>query len=212
VCVTYNSFSGVTKAVIFGCDEKRREAIKSRIDKAGDHVRHPMLIIGILIEMERECLSQRAGLVETKYITRHETFKSQAGFETKQYGSLEQLNNVFGIHRESRNVFREISAVKIQLNRMLAHIEELETGKLISDDPYSPATSPIQTPGSGKTLTGLIKSALAARRTKQVGKRIRDRLLEISAEYEVNLGTCDKVWNDLTLLIQIVCAISVRLT
>jgi hypothetical protein len=96
---------------------------------------------------------------------------------------------------------------------MLAHIDELETGQLlINDDGYSPAVSPVQTPGSGKTLVTPMETALAIQRTKQVGQRIRDRLLEISAEYEVNLETCDKVWNDLTLLIQIVCAILVSPT
>lgn len=46
--------SDFTTHVVFGCDEEMRESIAARIENSEEAFSHPLLMIGILAEIERE--------------------------------------------------------------------------------------------------------------------------------------------------------------
>lgn len=56
VSVTYIPHSEMTYAIVYGCNEAQITAIEKRVQSAGDNSRHPMLMIGIFAELERERL------------------------------------------------------------------------------------------------------------------------------------------------------------
>ncbi|EQB48786.1 protein kinase [Colletotrichum gloeosporioides Cg-14] len=51
--MTYFVQSKTTNAILFGCDDKIMNKVKWRLRNAGENVSHPLLLVGIFVELER---------------------------------------------------------------------------------------------------------------------------------------------------------------
>jgi ribosomal protein S15P/S13E len=185
---------GLTVAVIFGCNDQQMKNIMHRLQNSGDAVSHPLLIAGIFAELERERLLNRVeGLVD-QFLLRTESLCN----ETRSWRQIlncqgEKTSDLLQLYNDSRNLVKGLGAVKAQLSKMIDHIQELESfrGQNSHDE---------------KSENRMLKAERQRRRRiKKIGGRIRERLLEISEEYNRKIDDCKMVMEDLTVTTQMVC-------
>ena len=155
---------------------------------------HPLLIAGIFAELERERLLNRVeGLVD-RFLLRTEALCN----ETRSWRQIlncqgEKTSDLLQLYNDSRNLVKGLGAVKVQLSKMIDHIQELESFRG-------------QNPHDEKSENRMLKvERQRRRRIKQIGGRIRERLLEISEEYDRKIDDCRMVMEDLTVTTQMVC-------
>jgi hypothetical protein len=188
--------NGLTFAVIYGCNEQQTKNIIHRLQNSGDAVSYPLLIAGIFAELERERLLHRVeGLVD-RFLLRTEALCN----ETRSWRQIlncqgEKTSDLLQLYNDSRNMVKGLGAVKAQLSKMIDHIQELESfrGQNSHDEKFENRRSKVE------------RQRRRRRRMKQIGSRMRERLLEISEEYDRKIDDCRMVMEDLTVTTQMVC-------
>jgi len=186
--------NGLTFAVIYGCSDQQTKNIIHRLQNSGDAVSHPLLIAGIFAELERERLLNRVeGLVD-RFLLRTEALCN----ETRSWRQVlncqgEKTSDLLQLYNDSRNLVKGLGAVKAQLSKMIDHIQELESFRGYNSH-------------DEKSVTRMSKvERQRRRRIKHIGSRMRERLLEISEEYDRKIDDCRMVMEDLTVTTQMVC-------
>jgi hypothetical protein len=188
--------------LVFGCAENVAKDITGRIYNSEDAWAHPILIMGILAEIERERHMQ---LVEQKYI---HLLK-----RVRILSKSEEISSVSMMSRENYSVelWIEVSQLRIALEmwkeelcKMQAHTSELD--KIISPVPehsdnasYCPSDEKAEEPTMAPLSTKPWQ--LSARDT---GPRIRKRLAEIISEYDHKIRECKMVLDGMALSAQLV--------
>jgi hypothetical protein len=217
--------------MVFGCDEDTTENITARIENSEDAWVHPMLIFGILAELERErhaeVVRQRVfhllGLVYG--LSRYQSTPTDSEFRQEAY-SLDLWMSVSQL-RDG------LKALKAHLHNMIEHIDELEWKTLQGNDydlklPASPTTttSPMSPklkeledkPVSRQSSWGSTTETLASEeddgdmspsfawRVPAVlaGRRIKKRLREILSDYDQKIHECTMVLDGMSLSTQLV--------
>jgi hypothetical protein len=183
---------GLTVAVIYGCNDKQTKNIVRRLQNSGETVRYPLLIAGIFTELERERLLDSVEEVVDRFLLRTEAL----GSKTRSWGQMlncqgEKIGDLLQLYNDSRNLAKGLGDVKSQLLKLLEHIQELESFPRSSNH-------------CGGVANQVPEIDEQKRRIKQTGSRMRERLLEISEEYDRKIDDCKMVMEDLTVTTQLV--------
>ncbi|KAK4185069.1 hypothetical protein QBC35DRAFT_440184 [Podospora australis] len=177
--------TGFTAAVIFGCSDEVSEGIAARIENSEDAWTHPMLIMGIIAEIERERhmklvqehvfnLLQRVRNVSNAGIVSASSQLSKEDYSVNLWISVSQLST-------------SLKTWKKQLLRMEEHTGELERDLFGTDKTRTPSTKKDDW-------------KLSARKT---GRKIQKRLKEIVNEYEEKSQECSMVIDGMTVSAQL---------
>lgn len=191
---THLSETGLTVAIIYGCNEKQTKDVIHRIENSGEAVCYPLLIAGIFAELERDRLLDHVeGLVD-RFLLRTEAL----GSETRSWRQImncqgEKTSDLLQLYNDSRTLANGLGAVKAQLLKMVEHIQELES--FYGQDRHL------------RKCENLVPNIdeQVRRRIRQTGCRMRERLLEISEEYDRKIDDCKMVMEDLTVTTELVC-------
>jgi hypothetical protein len=217
--------SGFTAAVFFGCDETLRDDITGRMYSAENATSHPLLIMGILAEIEfkrhsilvRDQVFQLLGRIRALssqvQITTDSTMKKDH-YSVESWYKISQLRS-------------ELQTWKVQLAHMVEHIDQLEkevfteqsyssssTFKDVVPDSPSSDTTQVETDDLEEVDEKLIKQHDEHTSTTdevdwrqhglQTGRRIKSRLRVIMNEYDQKIRECTMVIDGLILATQMV--------
>lgn len=188
---TFHRNIGFTSAIIFGCDAEMREAIAARIENSEKSSAHPLLIMGILAEVERERHLALVGKQVKNLLQRVYNLSNQ-----------EQISqsSVLGAHNYSVDSWISVSQLrsgletwKEQLQKMISHITELELDIVRSSSRTMPEVD-LSIPSQGTWQESCVQS----------GQRIAKRLREIVNEYDEKIRECTIVIDGVSLAAQMV--------
>ncbi|KAH6977455.1 hypothetical protein BKA56DRAFT_674268 [Ilyonectria sp. MPI-CAGE-AT-0026] len=186
--LTHSPQTKTTFAIVFGCSEMQRRQIEGRLKGVTPMaLAHPMLLPGILAELERKRLT---GLVEYTL----DRFTLRAGGTSMVAGgrvgtlhmSEEQMGQYLELCYESQSLAKEIKSVKRQLFKMMQSC----------DIPYPAASCP-DTRDGGSVAAETMQDALA-----DVGTRIKKRTLEIMDLYDNKIDECSMVLDNTSITMQ----------
>jgi hypothetical protein len=191
---THVSDIGLTVAVIYGCNDQQTNTVIHRLQSSGDAVSHPLLIAGIFTELERERLLSSVEALVDRFLLRTEAISN----ETRSWRQVlncqgEKISDILRLYNDSRNLVNGLGALKAQLLKMIEHTQELENF-------HGPNSV-----GEGFRNRERNVEKERERQIKQTGCRMRERLLDISEEYDRKIDDCRMVMEDLTVTSQIVC-------
>jgi hypothetical protein len=201
-----------TYALFYGCEQDTAENIFKRISGGKDARAHPLLLPGILAELERrrqialvmEWLAKLNQKVNSlgKRATAYETIFPAKGAD----GAIDPWVKVHYLKNGLEN-WRD------QVEKMITHVDELDRDYFaartpasdVADEPRSPvATASTMSDDSGERM---VVSPDEAEKRKAVmrrtGARIKDRLKEIIAEYDEHIRECVLIMQGMTLATQL---------
>ncbi len=75
--VTYVPSTESTFAIIYGCNERQKQEIEKRVRVAGDRTKYPLLLLGVLAELERERLVSKADQLLDGFTLRSEHLENR---------------------------------------------------------------------------------------------------------------------------------------
>ncbi|KAK4185072.1 hypothetical protein QBC35DRAFT_504581 [Podospora australis] len=190
--------TGFTRGVVFGCSEEVTRAFDGRIYNSERAWAHPMLLVGILVELERirhfDLVKERVHelLLQVRAMNKAETISStselaQDNYSVNRWILVSQLMTI-------------LEAWKVQLNKMDSHITDLENAL------FSDAQGPAQDGSAGTSFGGSSSSTLSSTwkvAAKETGRRIQKRLREILSEYDGKIRECVMVLDGMALAAQL---------
>ncbi|KAK4650020.1 hypothetical protein QC762_703125 [Podospora pseudocomata] len=222
VSCVFNPKTGFTSGVVFGCSDDVAEEIAGRIENAENSWMHPLLMIGIVAEIER---TRHMKLVEDhlfKLLQRVQSMsKSPEILPTSQ---LARENYSVDLWIEVSQLRIALVAWRAQLCKMDAHIQDLEKIFLeaLSRHEEINSSSPCSVElgnsfDSGRTLTFGHNDIYEVNQTsdelkalgswhqyaREEGRRIQKRLREIIGEYDCKLRECSMVLDGVSLSAQL---------
>ncbi|KAK4221269.1 hypothetical protein QBC38DRAFT_377429 [Podospora fimiseda] len=210
VSAVFNPVTGFTSAVVFGCSpgtdgpgrppDNAVEEFAGRIFNSEDAWTHPMLIIGILVEIEKlrhfKDVEKHVFdlLLQVKAMTKTATISSTSELAQENYS----VENWISVSR----LRIALESWKVQLTKMHDHISELEREYLTeAEDCSSP-----QSTGRGSfssTSTAVPDEKSWKQSAQETGRRIQKRLTEIMAEYDEKIRECSMVIDGMALSAQL---------
>ncbi|KAE8444212.1 hypothetical protein EG329_000809 [Mollisiaceae sp. DMI_Dod_QoI] len=118
---TYLYETGLTVAIIFGCNDKQTKDIINRIENSGDAIRYPLLVAGIFAEIERKRLIAHVERLVDRFYLRTEAL----GNETRSWRQImncegEKTSDLLQLYNDSRTLASGLGAVKAQLLNSIA--------------------------------------------------------------------------------------------
>jgi hypothetical protein len=184
--------SGFTAAVVFGCNQKHREEIVKRItaSMSKNWTSHPLLIMGIVAELERErhhkLVREQVGKLIQRMLdlSNHEQISTTSKMKKDYYG--------VGSWIDLNQLRSELQRCKIHLARMMEHIDELD-GIIAADAEKLDNNAPID-PSEANW-----RHACA-----ETGRRMKSRLREIMHNYDTDIRECTMAVDGLALATQMV--------
>lgn len=188
---TFHRDHGFTTSIVFGCDEEMRESIAARIENSEEASTHPLLILGILAEVERErhlelVRKQVHALLQRVYNLSNQEQISQSSVLGAEHYSVDSWIGV----SQLRN---GLEGWKEQLQKMITHIAnlELDIHQRSSFNKVDLKTN-LLLPSKNIWQLSCIRS----------GRRIAKRLLEIISEYDDKIRECSIVIDGVSLAAQ----------
>lgn len=199
VSSTFERKRGFTKSIVFGGTPETTDAIAARIEHFDGSFTHPLIVIGILVELERE---RHYKLVKSEV-----TVLLKRVYEISNNNTVSESPEIHG-QNISIDSWAKVSHLrtgleswKTQLIKMIAHIDELEfqlkrtpslrTTHREEDDAYV-VTDSQRVVDTSEWHSGCIET----------GRRIKSRLVDILCEYEENIRECTMVIDGVTLASQ----------
>lgn len=70
LAATYILSTGLTFAVIYGCNEEQEKNILKYLRRAGNNTQHPLAMIRIFVEVERDCIVDRVEKLIDRFVGR----------------------------------------------------------------------------------------------------------------------------------------------
>ncbi|KAK0737151.1 hypothetical protein B0T21DRAFT_364564 [Apiosordaria backusii] len=224
VSCVFNPKTGFTSGVVFGCSDDVAEEIAGRIENAENAWMHPLLMIGILVEIEK---TRHMKLVEDhlfKLLQRVQNLSKSP--EILPTSKLIRENYSVDLWIEVSQLKIALIAWRAQLSKMDAHIQELEDRNILGGLSQQPEDNVWSSPclvGSGRsfdsnrTLTSTHQDEQELNKgyhdlkeleswqtsAREEGKRIQKRLKEIMGEYDCKLRECSMVLDGVTLSAQL---------
>ena len=190
--------TGTTFATIYGCNAQQERKIRESLQKAGDSVQHPLLVFGMLAEIERDCLMNRVEQLLDKFVHRTESLRNDTRDRANILNSKgEKPADILDLYDDSRDLVKLFQEVKTKLSKIIDHIEDIPSiFERRCCQMMSGRTNNKESTGRNSKKRRLI----------QTGLRIRERLLEIMEEYDSKIEDCRTVLQDLTVTTQILSA------
>lgn len=207
--------SGFTAAVVFGCNKTLTDDIAGRMRAAENSTSHPLLMMGVVAEIERERHSK---------LVREQVFQLLG--RVYALSKQEQISTTSTIQRDHYSIDSwikisqlrsELQTWKAQLSRMVEHIDQLE------DEVFKEQTSNPFKGSFGSYSDTIVEEDMSLddektclRRSasdevnwkhhgRKTGRRIKRRLREISNDYDQSIRECTMVIDGLILATQMVC-------
>lgn len=185
--------SGFTAAIVFGCTGDLKDQIIGRLKmtQSENWSSHPLLIIGILVELERtrhrEQVKERTGLMMQRVLDLHNDDVNL----TTTTARLKKDNYSVMVWIKIIQLRDSMQSWKAQLQRMIEHADQLEREILVS--------------GNNSTKDDWRQHAA------HTGSQIKKRILEIFNDYDHDIRQCTAVISGLTLATQMVWSPAFRL-
>lgn len=208
--------TGFTAAVVFGCSEDIAEEIIGRVENSEDACAHPMLIMGIIAEIEKE---RHIKLVQEKLFHLLKRVRTLSKSETVSSTSQISKDNY------SIELWIEVSRLRIALNmwkqelcKMQEHVTMLNKDILkpsaisraritrvdSTDDETVWDWSPYSEKRGFKDDHAQSYASDWRLSARQTGHRIGRRLREIQGEYDQKIQECTMVLDGMALSAQLV--------
>jgi len=183
----YIPSTGTTYSVIYGCSDSQMDEIWRRVWSAGDHADHPLLVIGIFMELDRERLIGMAESLADKFTLGSDILENKSWDSTnpKMQGYLE-------VCLRSRTLVDYIRAAKRQLAKVLVEIDELE--RVWRQSKHSGPNA--------KTKAEKEKRQRKIARMLDTGDKMKQRIREMLDEYDDKIDECKKMAQNLSLAMQ----------
>ncbi|KAI5853641.1 hypothetical protein GGS23DRAFT_620332 [Durotheca rogersii] len=186
---TYIVHKKLSMSVFYGCTDKQSEGIRDMLANAGPFACHPMLAAGILAELDFRRLSEQADTNTDDFVSS----KEGLGGAPRDPGTLlnrdgEEYQQLMDLYDSGRTLIRGIRVVKQQISKMIQHTHELEK---------------VHAKIKAKKITS---TKLAPRFDvhSNMELQIRERLLEMLAEYDQKMDQCDQTLDMLNFSTQVV--------
>lgn len=193
---------GFSSSIVFGCDPQSRESIAARIENSESASYHPMLIIGIVAEIERDrhmhlVERQVESLLKRVYALSNEAEISENSQLRAEHYPIDSWVRVSQLRKG-------LLTWKEQLLKMIDHIAEFEAEVTRVD-------RNIKLKMKGEEATAKACSIDSSWRDPclRSGRRIRKRLIEIVNEYDEKIRACSIVIDGVSLAAQMVRCIRV---
>ncbi|KAI0550436.1 hypothetical protein F4679DRAFT_542373 [Xylaria curta] len=184
--MTYFTLRKVAYGVLYGCDAEMKEAILARLHNSEDSSSHPLLLIGIFTELERK---RQLNLVRDGLDTLQNTILNLSR-QTSDSRNLEGNRKLSTTHAidpwlDIHHLKNSLESWKEQLAKIVAHIDELsETWfNFVPSDSDDERAEKCQ--------------------VREVGKRIKERLLEIVCDYDAKIRECVMIMEGMNLATQL---------
>lgn len=161
------------------------QEIETRIRSAGDRTKYPLLMIGIFVELERERLVSMADQLLDGFTLRSENLEN-GSWDPSIDMSKEKTQEYLALCLQSRSLIDHMKAVKRQVVKLLAEIEEFEG--------HFPSHRHSERSHDGKR----------AHRFKKIGAQMKKRLQDTINEYDGKIDECNMIVGNITLAMQTV--------
>lgn len=168
------------------------EDIEQRLEKAGEQLQHPLLTSGIFAELERKRLVEAVENILDNFVLQSDHL------ETTQWDpdtgmDAQETHNYLSLCLKSRHLVGHIGAVKRQLSKLIAEIDEVvEDFKSLG-----PADRREGDLERQQTVAG-------------VGRKMKKRLEDIIREYDDKIDECNMVICNTSLAMQTVSDLAVQ--
>ncbi|KAI2463873.1 hypothetical protein F4781DRAFT_426010 [Annulohypoxylon bovei var. microspora] len=190
VSSTYLVQKMLSFSVFYGCSEEQSSKIEKRLFDAGKSVYHPMLALGILVELDRDRLVAQVESVTDSFVSFMEDL-SHTTYDPRAVVSLgEGHDRLSNMYNDSMQLVKGIKKVKRQILDMCKHTCKVNKAFDRFINKRKPCWECLDTTADPKFKTYLISS--------DTGARICKRLLEIDAEYDEKLDQCHMIPKGLT--------------
>ncbi|KAI1737669.1 hypothetical protein F4680DRAFT_427568 [Xylaria scruposa] len=183
--MTYFPLRKVSYGVLYGCDAEIKKAILARLHNSEDAACHPLLLIGIFTELERK---RQLNLVQDGLDALHDAILNLS-MPAGESGNVEgdgELSTTHAIDSwlNIHHLKNSLECWKEQLAKIAAHVDELsETWfNLVPSDSDDERTEKCQ--------------------VREVGKRIKERILEIVCDYDGKIRECVMIMEGMNLATQ----------
>ncbi|KAI0183768.1 hypothetical protein EV127DRAFT_506397 [Xylaria flabelliformis] len=184
--MTYFPLRRVTYGVLYGCDAEIKEAILARLHNSEDAACHPLLLIGIFTELERK---RQLNLVRDGLDALHSTILnlSRPAGDVGSMGVDRELSGTHAIDPwlDIHHLKNSLESWKEQLAKIAEHIDEL------SENWFNFLPSDSDNEGAEKC------------QVREVGKRIKERILEIVCDYDAKIRECVMIMEGMNLATQL---------
>lgn len=179
---------GLTVAVVYGCSEDQLDEFGRRVRKGAAYVEHPMLVVGIFAELERQRLKEKIEDLVDGFVMGTDSMNVETrSIREVMNADGERVSDILDIYNDARNFLKGLSAVKLQLRKMIKHVSELDhAGK------------------RGRKSRGGEGERVRRGRVRDTGELIRERLVEISEEHDASIEDCRMVMEDIPIHAQMV--------
>ena len=198
VTCTFFPHCMLTFAVVFGCTPPIETEIHRRMDLAGEYAAHPLLVPGIIAELER---ARHAAIVDDT-ISRFETLILEVDATISDCDILETEAAQSNVERRDEwramlYLRNHLISWKAQLRKMIVWAEEsgnavLQGSRLDSIRDGSPFVAFEQSSGPGRSLSNHSNqdAETAQGSLERARRKICDRLREIEDGYDEKIRSC----------------------
>lgn len=219
---------GLTLAVVYGCNESRKQKLVQRISSVDLAYNHPTLLAGVLAELERVRLSS---MVESVL----DRFELRAWRETELDLDMDKakMASSLKLSFESRAIVNQMQMLKPQLTKMRAETArfadsmlpklEMKEGETLAKNRdgdgiprkrLQPTFSQEQLRWESETLannsddegipTKQLQPTFSQEQLRRAGELIASRLDEISTEFDDKINECKTIIDNMSLTMQTV--------
>lgn len=175
---TYFQTQGLTLGIVFGCGPEQKRRIVTRLRNSDDAFLHPLLVVGILCELDRDRLVKATDRIVDKFVG--ETVRLiEGGQELHKFIAIDGISIQQSLDNYSNcnHLGRGLRDAQRQLQKIMN------------------ATS-------GPPV--LLSPAAHRDSCAKTGRRIRERLQEISDEYQSKIEECESYMKESSHLLQTV--------
>ncbi|KAH8805504.1 hypothetical protein F5884DRAFT_679762 [Xylogone sp. PMI_703] len=174
---TFFPGSCLNLALIYGCNEKQKQQIMHRIEAFNLAYNHPILLPGLLAELERIRLFDQVDSLLDNF-----TFRAWAERELDLDTNKAKLTSFLKLCFDSRELIDQMQSVKKQLAKMITEITKF--GESLFQQPMNNST------------------VLEFERLKLAGNQISSRLDEILSEFDDKIDNCNMIIDNMSLTMQ----------
>ncbi|KAK4460463.1 hypothetical protein QBC42DRAFT_272228 [Cladorrhinum samala] len=176
---TYIPHRKTTFTVIYGANDDQTHSIWERIRSAGESIHHPLLALGIFMELERERLISTAEHLADQFTLGSDVLENRSWDPDNS-----KMQSYLEVCLRSRTLVDHMRAVKRQLAKVMLEIDEL--------DRCWQAAAAARGRDDETRQGDLIKT----------GQQMKQRISDMLDEYDDKIDECKKMAQNLSLVMQ----------
>lgn len=189
---TYIPSDNTTYTVIYGCNKDQLDEIWDRVrsSSAANNVDHPLLALGIFLELDRIRLINMADKLADEFTLGSDILGTRVWDANNP-----KMQQYLEICLRSRTLVDYIRAVKRQLAKVLTEIDDLEKlWKRMKDEHPKDDETKNKTPNLQEKTQRMIET----------GNQMKQRIRDMMDEYDDKIDECNKMAQNLSLAMQTV--------